>query len=518
MKKRLLIVGVCLGVSGCASLRKTALDHRLPTPTAPTVDLACYRSVQDRPGQDPDLAMAAAISGGGHRAANFAIGVLLGLEALEVDGRRVDLLKEIDYFSTVSGGGFAAGAYVASLHDHLRKTGGRRDGYSLAASLRADKKRLLGNLERDYQGAIFEEAICLRCLGFCDAGDILERKLDRYVLGSAYRDDKRSLVLGDVFRAAGDGRVPLLPYWVPNATVYENGVRVPFTPDVLAQYHVTGCTHNMRRMDLAGDLFAMPLAVGVKASASFPVAIPATTLRCDPPADKLNRFLHLMDGGLADNMGYRTAIELLRQDPARRKVLLIIDAYKGGPHPHSATQRSPAGLEVVTRVMKISLDADHSHLGTRVTRLAAGESIEVIFLSFDQLRPALTEQIGDLRKELARLRAAKGSAMVRRIRRDLGVALAREEAALQDAEDTFALYHDARAVATSLNITRGEQKLLIEAGRAVAKGAAARLGGTPRPTESSPGPGPGRARRLAEPSAPTQPKQGAEDAGEDTGR
>jgi hypothetical protein len=456
-----------VAVSGCTSLRKTALDHRLPPPGTPTVDLSRYRSVQLREGQDPDLAVAAAISGGGHRAANFALGVLLGLESLQVGDRTVDFLKEIDYFSTVSGGGFAAGAYVSSLHDHLQASGGWREGYSLAGALHAHRGRLLRGLERDYQGALLQEAFCVRCIGFADAGDILEKRLDRYVLGAAYREGKRSLVLGDMFLPPGDPRQAPLPYWVPNTTVYENGARMPFAPDVLEQYHVTGCMHNLRRLDLAGDVFAVPMAVGLKASASFPVAIPATTLTCDPHTDRLNRYLHLMDGGLTDNMGYRTAIELLQQDPAPRKLLLVIDAFKGVAHPHSGTERSPAGLEVVYRVMKIALDADHSHLQTRVARLVEDESIDVIFLSFDQLKPAVTARIGDLRGELARLRAEKAAAVVRRVRRELAVALEREEEALRTAEDTRALYEDARAVATSLNITPGEQRLLIEAGKAV---------------------------------------------------
>ena len=83
----------------------------------PVLDLGNYRPVQERAdGQNADLAVAAAISGGGHRAANFAIGVMLALENFEIEGTGYDLLREIDYFSTVCGGGFAAGAYIASLH------------------------------------------------------------------------------------------------------------------------------------------------------------------------------------------------------------------------------------------------------------------------------------------------------------------------------------------------------------------------------------------------------------------
>ncbi|SVE47220.1 uncharacterized protein METZ01_LOCUS500074, partial [marine metagenome] len=107
--KQLRIYGpacaMLLLLAGCTSLRDTRLDHQIPLPEPVDIDLSRYRPVQERDdGQNPDLAFAVAISGGGHRAANFATGVLLALEDFEIDGRRHDLLREIDYLSTSSGG------------------------------------------------------------------------------------------------------------------------------------------------------------------------------------------------------------------------------------------------------------------------------------------------------------------------------------------------------------------------------------------------------------------------------
>ena len=81
---------------------------------APLPCMRMYRSVQDRPSQDPEMAVAVAISGGGYRAANFGLGVLLALEKLPMPSGQ-NVLSEVDYFSTVSGGGFPVGAYIASL-------------------------------------------------------------------------------------------------------------------------------------------------------------------------------------------------------------------------------------------------------------------------------------------------------------------------------------------------------------------------------------------------------------------
>ncbi|MDA0990923.1 MAG: patatin-like phospholipase family protein [Verrucomicrobia bacterium] len=481
--RRSIIVLVALWVSGCATRRDTRLDHRLPLEPRPVLDLSRYESVQQRSdGQTPTLAVAAAISGGGHRAGNFAIGVMRALEDFAHADSTNDILREIDYFSTVSGGGFAAGTYIASLHDHLATTGGHREGYSLAQALQADGRRLRKHLIRDYQSTIFGSLFCVRCLGTMDAGDLFERKIDRQVLGSAQRHNRRSLTLGDVYRARGSGLPVTLPYWAANATVYENGVRFPFTPDVLEQYRVTTYSHLLRMHQLSDDPFGMPLAVGAKASASFPVAFPATTLGCDAAADPLNPYLHLMDGGLADNMGYRTAIDFLRQDRAPHKVLLIIDAYKGNAHPRSSDARSPSSADAAYRIMKISLDADHGKMDRELERLIQlasrdtdAEPISVITLSFDELKPMLKAHVERLKAELAALRRQRSQAVSRRIRRQLDAILQRQDEQLQSAENAYDLYDDARAIGTSLNITLGEQQLLFEAGAAAVRQQADRI-------------------------------------------
>lgn len=129
---------MCLLV-GCATRNEASLVHpfRGPRFQECSVDLSAYRSVQSRPGQDGSISLALAISGGGQRASNFGVGVMLALEAIATDGPvRRNVLAEIDYFSTVSGGGLAAGAYISSLHDHLH-FGGTRADYSFAGAFAA---------------------------------------------------------------------------------------------------------------------------------------------------------------------------------------------------------------------------------------------------------------------------------------------------------------------------------------------------------------------------------------------
>ena len=117
------ILATTIGLSGCATRTdRSTLGTAWPS-VEPTVDLKEYANVQSRPGQRSDVAVAVAISGGGMRAANFAAGVLKALEATEVRGAgggKSNLLREVDYFSTVSGGGLAAGSYITHLKEYQR--------------------------------------------------------------------------------------------------------------------------------------------------------------------------------------------------------------------------------------------------------------------------------------------------------------------------------------------------------------------------------------------------------------
>jgi hypothetical protein len=104
--RALFALAAMLALSGCLSAGPYTFGPEGPLPCERStcgVDLAEYRSVQERAAQDSDIVIVVAISGGGQRAGNFGTGVLLGLE--EIKAGPGDLLDEVDYFSTVSGGG-----------------------------------------------------------------------------------------------------------------------------------------------------------------------------------------------------------------------------------------------------------------------------------------------------------------------------------------------------------------------------------------------------------------------------
>ena len=481
------------------------------------ISLGEYKPVQQRLGrQDPELAVAVAISGGGHRAGNFGIGVLLGLEELkrpakpdgasgEADGGGAPASKaaeanaaqdgpdggangltEIDYLSTVSGGGLCAAAYVSSLFDY-QLFRGSPDGYSLARVLAGDGAKaplaeqatdpaLRDNLQYNYVDEIIRGALSIVTGWRCHRGDFLENSFDDRILGRLWRARKlgaprgggsvpaaaardASLRLSDVFVPSEDANRPVrLPYWAANATTYENAAIFPFTPEHLRLYDIRGYTHRLVQVRRASDAnsgarekafaYEAPLAVGLTASGTFPVLIPACTLQSG--MDRANPYLHLVDGGLADTFGAMTAIRMLRQDKAPRKVLIVIDAFNGPLTPFSKYDTAPAAVATAFRMATAFLDAWRARYREVISGLCSSRNpptdIRVIFLSFDDLLDCKDvkelEKFGFGPDDLAALR--------------------RQRLSSTKEQSPFIL---ARDVLTWYSLSPAEQKLLFAVGR-----------------------------------------------------
>lgn len=381
------------------------------------------------------------------RAANFAAGVLKALEATPVrgvGGSRSNLLREVDYFSTVSGGGLAAASYITHLKEYQRLHPDDAAGLGFRFSEGGEKRSAEGrnwrlSLAENYQSSMIRSLWNpLMIVGEANRGDVLEGRLDEHVLG---RHVGRSLTLGDVF-APRSARATV-PYWVANGTVYENGAIFPFSPDVLRKYDIRGYRHRMtsRELKVAED---MPLAVGLKTSASFPVAIPPTTLRSG--RDPQNPLLHLMDGGVADNLGVITAIRLLSQDRARHKVLIIIDAYNGMVEPFSKTGIKPGMVLSALRTTSISLDSSHQRVDNLLQSVAKPKGIQCAVIDFTRAVQAKDEETG----------------MTDFLRQTLGMdSMQRDETSPQSVQ---AVFTQALGVGTWFKINPKEQETLLKAG------------------------------------------------------
>lgn len=221
---------------------------------------------------DKDTFVGVAISGGGSRSANFGMAALAELDAL-------GLLEHVDAISAVSGG---------SIPTALFALDGDRPGWA-----ERGRAKVGTDLLRPLIG---------RSLNPVNA------------LATTFTDRDRSDTMAEIFEdKLFDGR---------RVRFGELGERGPMRPAVY--FNATDSTDGGRRfvfteesfVRLGSELGAYPLAWAMAASAAFPGVFNSVTLRRHPldasaPRGEA-RYLHLIDGGVSDNLGVETLIEKAR--------------------------------------------------------------------------------------------------------------------------------------------------------------------------------------------------------------
>lgn len=312
----------------------------------PHIHLDDYKSVKDRPHQRSDFAVAIAASGGGYRAANMTAGVLLGLEKIHPPQISTNLLQEVDYISSVSGSGLAIGLYLANRYQFLQRHPNKV--HHFAQAFWQGKAPLKDKLRIDYSDEMFFGA---------ERSLALESEFGKNLLATGAN---KELTLGDIFLAKNAKQKALMPLWIANSAILQNANLFQFSPAVLQKYRIQGFTHDFQRQRVQHHKqrvygYNIPFSVPMTASASFPYAVTGTTLMsraCREPC-----YLHLFDGGLVDNIGIYSAMEMLRQDRARYKLLIVIDAFRGNSEPFSKPEDPPGKLDLLHKVMSSSPDS-----------------------------------------------------------------------------------------------------------------------------------------------------------------
>jgi predicted acylesterase/phospholipase RssA len=300
------------------------------------------------------LFVCVSFSGGGTRAAAFAYGVLEGLRNTPIPSRpgaaMFPLLDELDIISSVSGGSFTAMTY-ALRHE------GIFDG-------RFERKFLKRNVQRDLILSVLHPKYLLRLPLIA---------LDRIDVAAYYYDQQifRRKTYGDLLEAKRR------PFVVINATDMTRRHRFAFTQD---------------DFDLLGSrLDTLPVGWAVAASSAFPLLLSPLRLEYFPGEPMLaaietvldapehqrtrrherwaesllvdveaagarprvidaenHRYMYLLDGGLADNLGATHFIESYRRGPLRRRleageidklVVIIVDS---GTDPPLDLEKSPS--------------------------------------------------------------------------------------------------------------------------------------------------------------------------------
>ena len=242
-----------------------------------------------------------AFSGGGTRAAAFSYGVMEGLRdtEIEIDGKRRRLLDEVDAISGVSGGSFPA-AYYGLFGD-----------------------RIFEDFAPRFLNKNIQRGLLLKTLNPWNLLRLMTPYLSRSDLASRYYSDNLfdNATFADLTAAKGV-RVHI------NATDLSLGTPFRFNQDTFDV--------------ICSDLDVFPISTAVAASSAVPVLLSPITLRnytgtCgfEPPEwfeealksrrsnprgyqaaknalpffnpDK--RYIHLIDGGVSDNLGLRMPLD-----------------------------------------------------------------------------------------------------------------------------------------------------------------------------------------------------------------
>ncbi|HKQ43795.1 MAG TPA: patatin-like phospholipase family protein [Rhizomicrobium sp.] len=379
-------VSLALMLGGCA--------YPIRNVPAQKIDSSGYRWPNLKGGVLDDTLVIVAASGGGTRAATLELSVLKGLKDIKLK-RGGRLSDEVDIISSVSGGSVTA-AYFA-LHgsdriDELETKFLRQDGIG---ALLASGLNPVG-LSRISTPAV--ERIDLLI-------EYFEKTLftNHESFGSLLQTGRR-------------------PYLILNAADMVEGIPFPLT---------------QTNFDLlCSDLSALPLAVGVAASAAFPVALSAVTLKNHSPCPAQPRswpplwvradaatdwydnperamrgraglayalgkggqyskdYVHLLDGGIADNLGLGEPLRILTTtspSPAflddleagtiKKIVFIVVNARAFETSTLNREQATPGILPMLLSTISSGID-----------RTAAGNAARLMEVLSNQLSAKASER------------------------------------------------------------------------------------------------------------------------------
>jgi len=296
-------------------------------------------------------------SGGGTRAAAFSYGVLEEMRKTRLPGTEKTLLDEVDIISAVSGGSFT-GAYYALF------------GQRIFEDYR--EKFLYRNIQGELVSSLLNPATLVR---------LASPHFSRIDLAAEHYD--RTIFEGNTFLTLTNRGTR--PFLIINATNLYTGSRFEFTGD---QFDYIG-----------SDILSYPISRAVAASSAFPFLLSPITLLNQPYpdgytmpaadrmalkdyeynkgryyralnstlyADKENHpYLHLMDGGMADNIGIRAVQDLYVRGSIRQKIssgaikrlMVIVVNAKTEPQETFDKNESPPGLATVAmKTATVSMD------------------------------------------------------------------------------------------------------------------------------------------------------------------
>lgn len=362
LSRRTIVLAALVALLALAALGvfATGCAHRPVNAAATSYDARSgyrFRNTPPLPDNSDEIFVVLAFSGGGTRASAFSFGVMEKLAGITFSwqGQPRRLLDEVDIISSVSGGSFTA-AYYGLFRERLFSDFPERFLY----------KNITAGLAWSVGNPLQWPRLASPHFSRIDAAAEL---YDKEVFeGRTFAD------------LAQRGARPFI---VLNATDMTYVSRFEFTQD---------------QFDLLGsDLSSYPVARGVAASSAFPVLLTPLTLTTYPHdatyreprwiadalsdrqaaprefstarvsrsyMDRANRpFVHLMDGGLADNIGLRGpayaltstqglwSLRFLLNTKIKYLVVIAVNAKPGGVAAWDRRESTPGVFKVLSTVM-----------------------------------------------------------------------------------------------------------------------------------------------------------------------
>ena len=311
--------------------------------------------------KDPQNLVVLAFSGGGTRAAAFSYGVLEALRPIELvgpKGGRIRMLDQVDVITGVSGGSFTAlayGLYGEKLFDIYETS----------------------FLKRDVQAELVRRVLSPESWGDWGRAETASKLYDEILFHGA--------TFADLDRGYG-------PFIIASATDIANGARVAFQQGSFDIF--------------CANLDAIPLSRAATASSAVPLAFSPITLNnyggtcnfslpayltafSDPataprPArralarlqdllsyeDGAQRpYIHLLDGGLSDNLGMRGVLETVEElealsligqptplDNVRRIIVFIVNSRSSPKTDWYEKERPPGAITLLIKATGVPID------------------------------------------------------------------------------------------------------------------------------------------------------------------
>ena len=292
------------------------------------------------PDNSDSLTLMLALSGGGYRAAamSYAVMEVLNETVIHWEGQDRTLLQELDFVSAVSGGSLAAAHFAVHRDKFFEQFRPRVLEFDLQSSL--------------WRAVLSPSGMWRQTSSTFGRGDLLQEVLDDHVFaGATYADLSR--------------RRPMV---LINATDMRSGDRFEFSQDQFDP--------------LCSDLDKVPIARAVAASMAVPVALSPVTFwnhqkHCPVTAAPrpghgktvASSYVHLLDGGLSDNTGVRTAVEniaargglmhstrLTGFSGVRKRVFIVVNAQANPEDPGDESPSTPGLLRQLRSAVDVPID------------------------------------------------------------------------------------------------------------------------------------------------------------------